>query len=128
MDGWVLGAVLAIYAVFLWVLMFYVWRKGYREWRTNRANRLEMFSARIMDRREKMSWAPGPEGQSGAEQYVLFEYDGNQKEFRVDSEVYAIARIGREGTLYTRGGRFETVEPKSDDEQADELYRRVVGR
>lgn len=107
-----LGIFLIVYALALWVILFFVWRKGYREWKANRANRIRRFPARVMDKREG--------------ELVLFEHRGAQKEIKVDQSTFQAVRAGMEGTLVLKGDQFEAFEPKSEGERADETYRRMV--
>lgn len=107
-----LSIFLIVYALALWVILFFVWRKGYREWRANRANRIRRFPARVMDKREV--------------ELVLFEFARRQREFKVDQVTYQAVRAGMEGTLVLKGHQFEAFEPKSEEERADETYRRMV--
>lgn len=107
-----LGIFLAVYALILWAVLFFVWRKGYREWKQNRANRIRRFPARVMDKRDA--------------DLILFEFAGREREFKVSQTTYQAVRIGQEGTLILKGSLFEAFEPKSDIERADETYRRMV--
>ena len=111
MNG-TLGIFLIIYALALWVALIFVWRKGYREWKANRATRIRKFLARVMDKR------------SG--DLVLFEYQGRQREFKVDRDTHQALRVGQDGSLFLKGDEFEAFEPKSDIDRADETYRRMV--
>jgi len=103
---------LAVYALILWGVLFFVWRKGYREWKANRANRIRRFPARVMDKRES--------------ELVLFEFSSRQREIKVDKSTYQAVRTGQEGILVLKGDQFEAFEPKSDIDRADETYRRMV--
>jgi hypothetical protein len=123
-DGHTIGIALAVYAIILWAFLFFVWHKGYREWKANRANRLRKFRARVVDRRES---AVSESTVKAVESYVTLEYQGRQQEFKVETEVYDASRIGREGSLYLRGGRFEAFDLKSEDEEAEDVYRKMVG-
>lgn len=107
-----LGIFLVIYALVLWVILFLVWRKGYREWKATRAERLRQFPARVMDTRDG--------------KLILFEYAGRQRELEVNPTTYEGIRIGMEGVLVLKGDRFQAFEPKSDMQRADEAYRRIV--
>ena len=122
-----LGVVLVIYAVILWALLFFAWRRGYQEWKRNRAAGLQKFSARVLDRRENILPSKGPEAPPAVEHLLTLQFDGRQSEYKVESATYEAARVGQEGTLYLKGGRFERFEPKSGSEQAEDVYRRVVG-
>ena len=107
-----LGIFLIVYALALWVILLWVWRKGYREWKENRANRIRRFHALVADKREG--------------ELVMFEYRNRRQEFKVDHAIYQAVRIGMEGTLFLKGHQFEAFESKSDMERADETYRRMV--
>lgn len=107
-----LGIFLTVYALALWVILFLVWRKGYREWKANRATRIRHYPAQVMDKRDG--------------NLVLFEYQNRQRELKVDPATYQAVRAGHEGTLFLKGDRFEAFEPKSEMERADETYRRIV--
>lgn len=128
MDPWKVGLALAVYALILWVVLFMAWRKAYQEWRENRASRLMKHHARVMDRRERIRPTSDPAAPPSLEHYALFEYEGRQQEFKVDPSIYEIARVGQEGFLYMRGGRFEAFEPKSEGQKADDVYHRIVKR
>jgi hypothetical protein len=108
--------IMGVYALILWVLLLWVWHKGYQEWKSNRANRVRNHDARVMDKRDA---SPGP--------FILFEYSGIQKEFMVPRDIFNELRIGQEGTLRLKGGKtFASFAPKSESERADDIYRRVV--
>ena len=120
-----IGILLAVYALILWILVLWVLRKGHREWKANRANRLREFRARVVDKRA----APvsgGGIGAQNSEYSVTFEYAGRQADFKVDPTVHSAVRIGQEGTLRLRGEQFEEFIAKSEGEQADDIYRRMV--
>lgn len=121
----IIGSILGIYALILWIVVFFAWRKGYKEWKANRANRVHKLHAKVLDRRENVV-PVSPQTEPTMEYMVLFEFDGRQKEFKTDSKVYDMARVGQEGILYLRGGQFENFEPKSESEKADEVYGRMV--
>ena len=120
-----LGILIAVYALILWVLVFWVCRKGYREWKASQANRLREFRARIVDKGAASLSGSGI-GAQNSEYSVTFEYAGRQVDFKVDPSVHSAVRIGQEGTLRLRGDRFEEFIAKSEGEQADEIYRRMV--
>ena len=125
MNDIIIGIILAVYALILWVLVFWVWRKGHREWKANRANRLREFRARVVDKRA----VPASGGKVDAhdlEHWVMFEYAGRQAELEVDPTVHSAVRVGQEGTLRLRGERFEEFVPKSEADRADDIYRRMV--
>ena len=111
-----IGLILGIYALLMWVMVFYVFHKGFKEWKSNRIERVQKFHAKVMDRRESSGYM------------VTFDYAGRQKEFAVGPEVYEVARIGQEGSLYLRGESFEGFQPKSESEKADDVYGRMVKR
>ena len=127
MDSKILGLILVVYAVVLWALLFFAWHRGYREWKRNRAACLQRFSARVMDRRENIVRTGGPEAPPVVEYLITFQFNGRQSEYKVESATYNAARSGQEGTLYLRGGRFERFELKTGSEEAEDVYRRVVG-
>ncbi|HUV05220.1 MAG TPA: DUF2500 family protein [Armatimonadota bacterium] len=122
-----LGVILVIYAVILWMLLFFAWRRGYQEWKRNRAGRLQRFSARVIETRENILPSKGSEARPAVERLLTFQFDGRQGEYKVESATYEAARVGQEGTLYLSSGRFERFEPKSGSEEAEDVYRRVVG-
>lgn len=119
------GIFLAIYALLLWVLLFFVWRKGYDEWKVNRANRVQELQARVLDKRENVV-TEDPQAGRVTEFLVLFEFGSRQREYKVDSSLYTATRVGQEGTVRLRGGRFESFEAKSESERAEDLYRRLM--
>lgn len=124
MSSGTIGIILAVYALILWILLFFVWRKGYQEWKSNRADRVRTYRARVVDRREDSTPAQEP-----AVRYcVTFEFRGLQREFEVGAQTYAEARIGEEGILRMRGERFESFEPKSVGERTDEVLRKMMKR
>ena len=127
MDSRTLGIVLIAYAILLWLLLFFAWRRGYQEWRRNRANRLRRFSAQVMDKRESTVPAEGPKTPPVVEYLVTFQFGGRQNEYKVEAPSYEAVRVGQEGTLYLRGGRFERFDPRSESEEAEAIYRRLVG-
>lgn len=118
-----IGIAVGVYALILWVLVMFVWHKGYKEWKANRMNRVHSHGARVLDKRE-----PKRVGivETSPERLVLFEFGGRQVELSVPSAVYESLRVGDEGTLQLRGKRFESFEQKSQDERADDLYRRML--
>ena len=120
-----IGILLAVYALILWVLVIWVCRKGYREWKANRAIRLREFRARVVDKRA-VPVSGGGIGAQNSEYSVTFEYAGRQVEFKVDPSVHSAVRVGQEGTLRLRGERFEEFVPKSEADRADDIYRRMV--
>lgn len=111
-----LGLFLGIYALILWGLVVYVFYKAYHEWKGNKSRRLRSCSAKVMDKRDTKS----------GEWYVLFEYDGRQVEYKVAESVHSSLRVGDEGTLNLRGKEFESFEHKSQNERADDIYRRII--
>jgi hypothetical protein len=115
-----IGIALGVYALILWVLVFFVFHKGYKEWKTNRANRVHKHRARVLDKRE----SKGAEGVP--QQYLLFGFDDRQVELKVEPSVFASLRVGDEGVLGVRGGLFESFEAKTQDEKSDEIYRRMI--
>ena len=121
-----LGIVIAVYALILWVLLFFVWRKGYQEWRANRAHRLRKFDARVVDKRESSESERAGETEPAPEHLITFEFGGSRREFKVEPAVYADLRVGEEGTLQLRGAGFESFEPKSTGDRAEDVYRRMV--
>ncbi len=121
-----LGIVLAVYALILWILVFFVWHKGYREWKANRANRVREFRARVVGRRERSGGGQGEQAGPAPEYLVTFEFHGDQREFEVGPTIYEAVRIGHQGTLYLRGQQFETFEPKTEAEEAEDVYRRML--
>lgn len=121
-----LGIVLLVYALVLWIILLFVWRKGFREWRANCANRPRKFSAKVVGKRERPGAREAEETESAPEYLVTFEFGGRQGEFVVEPATYAAARIGQEGTVYLRGQRFEFFDPKSEAEEAEDVYRRMV--
>ena len=125
MDVTTMGVVVGLYALILWILLIFAWRRGYQEWKTNRANRLRKFEARVMDKRE-VTRTEDLRGQPTVEHLVTFEFGGRQEEFGVDARIYLTARIGQEGTLRLKGGKFAAFEPKSADEETGDVYRRMV--
>lgn len=112
---------LTIYALVLWVVLFFVWHKAYKEWKENRANRLRKFHARVLDRRIVTAASA-----SASEYLALFEFAGQQQEFEVGESLYNDLRVGQEGTLYTRGGKYEMFEPQPREKADDDIYRRMV--
>jgi hypothetical protein len=116
-----IGIVMAVYALILWVMIFFVWHKGYKEWKTNRENRIREHRARLVNKTEAVN-------ADGSPSYLLtFDMEGRQTSFPVDYTTYSSARIGQEGMVSLRGGRhFEAFEAKSEAERADEIYRRMV--
>jgi len=127
MDSRTLGIVLVAYAILLWLLLFFAWRRGYQEWWRNRANRLRRFSARVMDKRKSTVPAEDTKTSQVVEHLVTFQFGGRQNEYEVEAPTYDAVRVGQEGTLYLKGGRFEKFEPRSESEEAEEIYRRLVG-
>ena len=125
MDVTTMGVVLGLYALVLWILLIFAWRRGYQEWKTNRANRLRKFEARVMDKRE-VTRAEDLRGQPTVEHLVAFEFGGRQEEFGVEARIYLTARVGQEGTLRLKSGKFTSFEPKSADEETGDVYRRMV--
>ena len=113
-----LGIALGIYALILWIVLLFIFRKGYKEWKQNRASRLLEFPARVVDKRA--SSESGPDG------FVTFEYRGRQEEFSVPRPVHDSVRIGQEGILQLRRGAFEGFIPRSETDRADDIYRRMV--
>lgn len=111
-----IGIFLGIYALVLWVALFYAWRRGYHEWKNSRANRIYIYQARVLDKRNP----------STSEFLILFEFAGRQKELEVPEPVYTALRIGHEGTLCLKGKGFDSFEPKSEAERADDLYQKMV--
>jgi len=61
-----------------------------------------------------------------AKQLMTFEFEGRQKELLVPASIYSITRVGQKGTLRLRAEQFEDFEPKTEGEDADDVYRRVV--
>lgn len=116
-----IGIVLAIWTIFMLAVLSHTWKKAFQEIRENRALRLHKFHARVMDRRQRASSLP-------YEQFVLFDYDGRQCEYSVSQEVYDIARVGQQGVLYIRSGKFEGFEPHNETKKADDIYERLVNR
>jgi hypothetical protein len=115
-----IGIAIGVYALILWVLVFFVFHKGYKEWKTNRANRVHKHAARVLDKREVKGAG------SALQQFVLFESSGRQVEFKVEPSVFSTLRVGDEGELALRGGRFESFEHKTQQERDDEIYRRMI--
>ena len=115
-----IGIALAVYALILWVLVFFVFHKGYKEWKANRANRVHKHAAGVLDKRE----VKGAEG--APQQCVLFAFGGRQVEFQVEPSVFSTLRVGDEGELALRGGRFESFEHKTQKERDDEIYHRMI--
>ena len=115
-----IGIAIGIYALILWVMVFFVFHKGYKEWKANRANRVHKRAARVLDKRE----VKGAEG--APQQYALFAFNGRQVEFKVEPSVFATLRVGDEGELALRSGRFESFEHKTQEERDDEIYRRMI--
>lgn len=116
-----IGIFLAAYALILWVLVVFVWHKGYKEWKTNRANRVHTYRARVLDKRAPKGVAETPAP------LVLFEFRGRQKEIRVAPEIFEVIKVGDEGLLRLHGdGRFDGFQSQSQDERADDIYRRMV--
>ncbi len=115
-----LGIFLAVYSLILWVAIFFVWHKGYKEWKSNRANRVRKYHARVLDKREIKSTEGVPQP------HVLFEFNGRQVEFAVDPSVFSALRVGEEGVLELRGSQFESFQPKTQDQREDDIYRRMV--
>ncbi|MCL6628579.1 MAG: DUF2500 family protein [Armatimonadetes bacterium] len=120
MGKLIVGILMAIWALALWIALFYAWRRAYKEWKSNCANRLSTYTATVLDRRATKS-APDK-----MEYAILFEFEKRQKEFAVDEHVYNTARVGCEGLLHLRGGQFEAFELKPDAERAEDLYRRIA--
>jgi ABC-type multidrug transport system fused ATPase/permease subunit len=116
----VVTAFILIWALVLWAVMIYIWRLAYREWRSNRANRLSSYTAKVLDKRITTL------GNNTAEYTVMFEFGKYQREFTVDEDSYNTARVGCEGILHLRGERFEAFEPITDAERAEELFRRIT--
>jgi hypothetical protein len=105
----------AIYAVMMWMILIWVWQRGYREWRTNVHNRLHKVHGRIVDKRETFH-----------DHWLLFEYSGHQQEFLVDQAVYNSFRVGQSGVLHFHGDSFDRFELEQHGENADDIYRRMV--
>ena len=126
MSPLVISIVLVVYALILWVMVFFVWHKGYREWQANRADRLRKFEARVMDRREAIASTKNLQKEPTTEYLVAFEFAGRQRELKVGPDAYPAMRVGQEGTLYLRGDRFEAFEPKQGSDQMEEVYRKMV--
>lgn len=111
------GIALGIYALLLWIIVLTVWRKGYREWKENQANRLCEYDAKVVDKRSL---------RAGEECYVMFEYRNRQVEHPVSKAMHDSVRVGQEGTLRIRGGAFEDFIPRPETDRADDIYRRMV--
>lgn len=120
MGKLIAGILMAVWALALWVALFYAWRRAYKEWKSNCANRLSTYTATVLDRRVIKS------GPNTLEYAVLFGFEKQQKEFIVNEYVYHIARVGCQGLLHLRGGQFEAFEAKADAERAEDLYRRIA--
>jgi len=117
MKWLIIGIALGIYALILWIVIYFVFRRGYREWKRNQASRPAEFAARVMDKRASSG---------GDERFITFEYRNRQVELRVEPSVYDSIRIGQEGILTLVGGEFQGFIPRSASDQADEIYRRMV--
>ncbi len=129
MSPLTVGIILAVYALIMWLVVFFVWARGYREWKANRAARLWHTEARVVAKREVAASDELSEIAAKArvgDRLVTFRFGARQKEFRVPASTYSAVRIGQEGTLYLRGGRFEGFEPKAEGEDVEGVYRRVV--
>lgn len=120
MGKLIVGILMAMWALALWIALFYAWRRAYREWKSNCANRLSTYTATVLDRRAIKT------GADKIEYAVLFGFEKRQREFMVNEYVYDIARVGCEGLLHLRGGQFEAFELKPDAERAEDLYRRIA--
>jgi hypothetical protein len=120
MDGMTIGLLLAVYALILWVLVFWVWQRGYREWKKNLARRPRAFRARVSAKREDKA-----EGERESAYFVTFESTWARKEYRVSPSAYADLQIGRVGTLHVAGDRFEDFVPQPTDEKW-EAHRRTM--
>ncbi len=111
-----LALFLGIYALILWGLVGYVFYKAYHEWKDNKSKRLHSRPAKVMDKRET----------KGGDRYLLFQFDGRQVEYKVAESVYESLRVGDEGTLNLCGREFASFDHKSQDERADDIFRRIV--
>ncbi len=115
-----IGIILAVYALIMWIMVMMVFKRGYRDWKANRPEKLREARARVMDRRVE------PDRALGDRFYITIEYDGRQQEFEVMEAIYASSRVGVSGTLHLRGGKFEDFEPRPEGEGWDEIYGRMV--
>lgn len=129
MSPLTLGIILAVYALVMWVVVFLVWARGYREWKANRAARPWQVKASVVAKREVASSGRPADASievEPAKQFVTFGLEGRQKELQVPASTYPTVEVGQEGTLYLRGEQFEEFEPKMEGEDADDVYRRMV--
>lgn len=122
MNPLTIGIILAIYAFIMWIMVMMVFKRGYRDWKANRPEKLHEARARVMDRRTEAN----PDAVRGDRYYLTLEYDGRQQEFEVIEAIYTSSRVGQAGTLHLRGGRFEDFEPRPEGEGWDEIYSRMV--
>lgn len=113
----------AVYLLLVWVLVGYVFYRGYKEWKANRAVRPMEAEARILDKRDI---AAGQGDEIEHQYFLTFEYKDRQKEFGVDPETFNSTRVGEEGILHLRGEDFESWQPKSELEAAEDVYRRMM--
>jgi hypothetical protein len=118
MNPFTIGIALAIYALIMWIMVAMVLRRGYREYRANRPEKLSETRARVMDRRLD---------ESTGRLYLTFELDtGRQREFEVIEAIYTASRVGQAGVLHLRADRFEDFEHQPEDQGWNEIYDRMV--
>lgn len=102
----------------MWIMVGWVLKRGYREYKANQPEKLREMRARVMDRRLD---------ESTGRHYLTFELDGGrQQEFEVIEAIYTVSRVGQAGKLVLRGGRFEDFEHEPEGQGWDEIYDRMV--
>ena len=114
---------LVIYTLFLWALIFVVFRKGYKEWRTNRINRLHKLRAVIMGKREDKNTTGDAESWN---KLVVFDFNGRQKEYVVTSEIFQMVRVGQKGVVHIHNQQVVQFEPDVEENRHDDLFNRMV--
>ena len=117
MNPLTLGILLTVYAVIVWLMVMMIWQRGYREWKSNRTERLREVPAKVLDRRSE---------QASGRFYLTLEYGGRQGDFEVLEAIYASARVGQLGILTLRGEKFEDYEPRPEGEGWTDIYDRMV--
>lgn len=119
----VLIIALVIYTLFLWGMIFVVFRKGYKEWRKNHENRFHKVKAKIMGKREEKNTSDDTESWN---RLVVFDFNGRQKEYIVSREIFNIVRIGQHGIVHIKNQQVIQFEPDVEVSKHDDLYNRMV--
>lgn len=114
---------LIIYMLILWGMIFVVFRKGYKEWRMNRVNRLQKLRAVILGKREDKNTSDDVESWN---RLLLFDFNGRQVEYVVTIEIFNAARVGQKGTAHIHNQQVILFEPDIEVNSHDDIYNRMV--